>query len=301
MGLNTTEAERREQAAQDFALKMQLEIAAAVAFRSLFNTISRDLELFYQQTGNVPSAEVYSDETAAIVGRQNRRVSQAFMGQLLDFLKANPDDSNVLALQQVAQAQGQTIEQVIAAMEFEIATNTQEFIRMNTAQDTKFITQTTQKELDSAIVIATTLLLEEGKEPTRAAVSKLAAKDFKNRGVGRANTLATTVTQKAAEGTKQIERDAFFNKRNSLDSMAQGVLQVSEVEIWISVGDERVRLSHVEADGQIKEGVFTVQGQSLNFPGDTSLGATVDNTINCRCAAIPVINDVPITPEFQNG
>lgn len=54
---------------------------------------------------------------------------------------------------------------------------------------------------------------------------------------------------------------------------------------WVSMRDERVRVSHWEADGQtvpINE-PFIVNGHKMMFPGDDSLGAPIDEIINCRC------------------
>ena len=65
----------------------------------------------------------------------------------------------------------------------------------------------------------------------------------------------------------------------------------SAVKIWRSQGDSRVRtgvFNHLSADGQrvpVSE-PFTVSGESLMWPGDTSYGASVGNVINCRCSAI---------------
>jgi HK97 family phage portal protein len=54
---------------------------------------------------------------------------------------------------------------------------------------------------------------------------------------------------------------------------------------WIATFDSRTRDPHAHAHGQrvsIAE-PYIVGGQKLMFPGDTSLGATGDNTIQCRC------------------
>jgi uncharacterized protein with gpF-like domain len=55
--------------------------------------------------------------------------------------------------------------------------------------------------------------------------------------------------------------------------------------------DEKVRPAHVEANGQIVpfKQPFDVDGQSLMYPGDMSLGASIDNVINCRCVLVPII------------
>lgn len=54
---------------------------------------------------------------------------------------------------------------------------------------------------------------------------------------------------------------------------------------WITRQDERVRLAHrhahLQETGLIQN--FTVNGEQLLFPGDTSQGASAKNTIGCRC------------------
>jgi len=57
------------------------------------------------------------------------------------------------------------------------------------------------------------------------------------------------------------------------------------VKVWNSLLDGRERDSHHEAHGQ-EAGVtdaFTVGGAFLRFPGDSSMGAPLRETINCRC------------------
>jgi HK97 family phage portal protein len=60
---------------------------------------------------------------------------------------------------------------------------------------------------------------------------------------------------------------------------------------WIATRDDRTRTSedsefdHLEADGQkvAMDQPYTVSGEQLMFPGDSSLGASAGNTIQCRC------------------
>lgn len=62
-------------------------------------------------------------------------------------------------------------------------------------------------------------------------------------------------------------------------------------ENWLSTPDSRTRdgdFDHVAADGQEanEAGEFTVSGEKMDFPGDTSFGASAGNIINCRCTNI---------------
>lgn len=90
---------------------------------------------------------------------------------------------------------------------------------------------------------------------------------------------------------------------------------------WVSVGDARTRLSHANANGQIRdmEEDFEINGALMKHPGDPKGGAK--NVVNCRCVVVYVddedldlIEDTkPVKPvadaprqdsfdwEFENG
>lgn len=57
---------------------------------------------------------------------------------------------------------------------------------------------------------------------------------------------------------------------------------------WVSMRDEHVRVSHWEADSQtvpINE-PFIINGYKMMFPLDDSMGAPIDEIINCRCVEL---------------
>ena len=60
---------------------------------------------------------------------------------------------------------------------------------------------------------------------------------------------------------------------------------------WIATKDHRTRKWHGIADGQRvgMEEAFTVGGEKLMFPGDTSHGASGWNIYNCRCSVKAVV------------
>lgn len=62
-------------------------------------------------------------------------------------------------------------------------------------------------------------------------------------------------------------------------------------KVWSTMLDAKVRPAHAAAEGQGLDGSvsaerpFVVGGEQLLFPGDTSLGASLGNVINCRCSS----------------
>jgi len=73
-------------------------------------------------------------------------------------------------------------------------------------------------------------------------------------------------------------------------AIEQGAIRADSVtKVWDATLDSRTRPDHVAAHGQEAQGIdgrFTLaDGSQLLYPGDTSLGASASQTINCRCYA----------------
>ena len=67
----------------------------------------------------------------------------------------------------------------------------------------------------------------------------------------------------------------------------------SLTKTWITARDARVRMAHQSMNGKnipINE-VFIVNGEQMKRPGDTSLGASASNVINCRCSLLYIPDD----------
>ena len=108
----------------------------------------------------------------------------------------------------------------------------------------------------------------------------------------------------AGEGTDQLARrvagtyDAFAGYRaervartevvsaSNLGSRA-GALStgLDLTHSWLATRDDRTRDIHASVDGQTQamNDPYTVEGEELMFPGDTSKGASAGNVVNCRC------------------
>ncbi len=90
----------------------------------------------------------------------------------------------------------------------------------------------------------------------------------------RAMTIASTETAAAYGSARQ-------------EALEQSGVQWKQ---WLTSGNDNVRPTHAAAEGQTRRIAepFTVGGASLMFPGDGSLGAGPEETINCHCVSVAV-------------
>ncbi len=93
--------------------------------------------------------------------------------------------------------------------------------------------------------------------------------------IGREGTRALTVTQQAAEQSKALEAGELTGPA------------VVPGKRWDTQGDNVVRPHHLEVDSDVVpiSEPFLVNEELLQYPGDTSLGATASNVAGCRCSA----------------
>ena len=84
---------------------------------------------------------------------------------------------------------------------------------------------------------------------------------------------------------------AATSQRDELAKQVPGLEQQ-----WISTADNRTRIEHLKAHGQIVPvgKPFIIGGEELRFPGDPA--ASAENTINCRCTVITVIPEIGPIP-----
>jgi hypothetical protein len=87
----------------------------------------------------------------------------------------------------------------------------------------------------------------------------------------RANTIARTETTNA------------MSKAQILALESSGLIWE---KAWKAIRDDRTRDAHFITDPKlfipIKDN-FVIKGELLAYPGDSTQGATMNNTINCRC------------------
>lgn len=96
----------------------------------------------------------------------------------------------------------------------------------------------------------------------------------------------------SAGRAERIARTEVLAAGNAGSLAAAGSFGVPMKKLWLTTLDDRTRgmdpkdpISHVDPDGQaVKlDEPFLVAGEQLQFPGDSSLGASAGNVVNCRC------------------
>lgn len=80
----------------------------------------------------------------------------------------------------------------------------------------------------------------------------------------------------------ECEANSILNYRQYLKAVKAGKTKKK----WIDVGDKRERKTHLEVGGTTLpiDEPFSVGDSLLQFPKDTSLGASADEIVNCRCS-----------------
>ncbi len=118
--------------------------------------------------------------------------------------------------------------------------------------------------------------VEAGEDMRQLATRVRAASEMT---AARAMTIARTEVHRAAEA-------------GSLAQMRLSGFTNFEVQKrWLATEDERTRLAHLQADGQLRglNEVFDVGGEGLQFPGDPM--GRADNIVNCRCTMSYIFPD----------
>jgi hypothetical protein len=97
--------------------------------------------------------------------------------------------------------------------------------------------------------------------------------------------LINAYSDKAKKRSRKIAYSEVHESTNYGTMEAATALYRAVDKVWIATPDDRVRDAHIAAQGQRRQldQFFLVGGDRLNFPGDSSLGASLSNTLNCRC------------------
>lgn len=288
MASNKTEEELAAKAAEDLAKKLKLEQPVAVKLRNLFRDIAKDVTNVYSHSGRAVDADNYRDEVHGIIKAAYRRTSDAFGSDIADHLEENAKnekDPLVSALYLLAIQRGTSVDDEIRKFKAKKETYIRDYTNDVVPEKTDQITKTTQKNINEAIAISLAAASQTEPYPDQHGIAQMIGDHFEEANLYRGQMIAQDVTQDAAESAKLIEAEAVDEFVNEVRQ--QGVADIEAIKTWVTMGDDKVRETHVEADGQEQpvDQPFIVDGELLMNPGDPSLGASPGNIINCRCTA----------------
>jgi len=261
MPLAQTRAERQRQGALDTAKKMRLEIPFAKDIRRILKAISDDFYNEYIRSGSVIDVNAYADDLNAALKKNYRNIANKFKRNL------RTDKS---------------IDMETKGVDENIEGSLKQYIDVHSVKQTGLILNTTKELLNKDLQDSIIALSESGQDLTNEKVADTTWKKNSARVAGRAKTIAETETQNMSEKTKQTEADELVIAGAIIAGIA--ITQLLKKR-WNSQLTERTRFPHAVADGQVRNITqpFMVNGQLLMYPGDTSLGASAGNTVNCRC------------------
>lgn len=265
--------------AEDLALKLKFERQLEKSMRNFFKDLSSEVKHHYAVTEQILDTRQFDSEIAVILMQHYRKVSNAFEKRLrLDIQK-------IFHIYETK------------ALDDKVKKKLNEYFKRRSIEQTSFISQTNSKELFNSFQSIMLGAAMEGVFLPKKKLSELASDDFEVRALGRAKTIGQTETQSSSEKTKDIEAESLLDDQ----VIAEGVVLRPEniTKTWSAILDTHTRIAHAEADDQTvnQDDPFLVDGEQLMYPGDTSLGASLENIINCRCNTTRAI-DLSELPEF---
>jgi len=263
------------EARRDLTEKLRFERLLADEIRAFNRRMVRGTVGEYGRTGRPFDASTVQPELAEILLKHYDRVSPEFDNQITDIL---PEDIEATDAETAAIASALAL-----------------FFAARAPEQAGIITGTNQRNIDDSITAAISVSQEEaaaGRPQTRFDIAALTGAVLSRKLTGRVTGIASLETQAPAETAKATEAQVLTGQPPSITG---GTLRETPVaKEWVTVGDERVREAHVLADSQTMtlNAPFQVGGELLRWPGDTSLGATAGNVINCRCSSVVSRDDV---------
>lgn len=242
----------------------------------LLRQMARDFEKLYAEKGVYLDFNAYAEKWQRLLARHYKNVQDEFIGVASEELDV-PMSRDKMAL-------------FILALQI--------MREQRASASSRQIIDTSAEQMADSISKAELYMQQESMPISNDAVAALALEIFGRKIESRATTIAMTETQYVAETVKNIEADCLTNNKNSF--LVQAVEQDASLAVssymtdapigyekeWLSALLPTTRPSHAAAHGQkvAPSELFYVGGEYLKYPGDTSMGATAGNVVNCYCA-----------------
>jgi hypothetical protein len=252
-----SEAKRLKKAAWQLNKKLRLERKLSAKMRRFLRKQNKMFLEAYEKLGITLDAQQTAPELQAILGEHYAKVAKVFAPVALEELNEELSKAGLDRVDSKDPA-------ILSALLF--------FAALAIRDSVPRITATSNKEIDKALIDSD----GDGRQAYRA---------LQARNIPRSNTIAMTETQKAAEGAKQT---AAETAGEVVAATTLAAVSVEQYKVWMTQGDKKVRSAHALVNFQEAplNDPFIVGGELLMFPGDSSLGASSWNTINCRCISL---------------
>ncbi len=246
--------------------KIQLEEKFKPELGTFFNKLSKDIFAVYFASGSILNLNAYYPELVTLLRTQYRRIANKFDAEFVSRIK----DPALKA----------SIENSL-----NVNHNIVDYINTQSEKQAQYILDTTRRELNHITANIIVNNTQTGVSLTNAQIAKNIQNEFKKRTKDRIDTIAMTETQITSEKVKLIEAQEVALAIDELPIVPK------VIKTWSSTLDNKTRVAHADADTQTQpiNKPFEVKGQLLMTPGDDSLGATMDNIINCRCSSVATI------------
>ena len=281
--------------AKQLAMKLKLENKLKPKLRKFFKQVGRDVRVIWTATGRIPSLDSFDVELTAILRDHYRLVADAFKDIPKESIKSHialgekkfveelPGGSDSSDLTTTIAAVILLLSSAMDKAEEEIVG----FIIDESVKHSGFILNTTRDELQSVTARVVANAVAQGEDLTLAEISARVEREFAANSRNRIDTIAVTETQGPSETTKLIMALALASTALTVPGVDGELLPGTVIKTWNSIIDSVTRPAHISANGQVvlNNTSFVVGGERLPAPGNSSLGASLKNIINCRCIA----------------
>lgn len=260
-------------AVAELALKVTLERRFRPEMARMFGVIVRDYRASVATLGVLPPNDLHVGPIESVLDNHYRRVQREFSGRVRRVAQRVKQDDDPRLTELIA----------LALLTWRNTVSTRR---------AREIVATNRSQMEQALEQARANVAARGDPLDNPVIAREAAVLLRARFNARLTTIATSETNEPAEATKQVEAEALGGMVPFI-LRGRGVI-MPETEPrdvqkrWQTVGDAKVRPSHVRVGGTILpvDGVFTVGQSRLRFPSDALLGAQVSETVNCRCSSV---------------
>jgi hypothetical protein len=273
---NLTQVEKESLANRYDENKRTFERALARDLRAFFASMSAELFASLAENGLPVDFNTYMEELTALLEKNYRKTGAFFSAHMQRLLKETQPrnfehEESILELQEERSLMDAALLLLLIPV-----------YRNHARQHAGFILDTTRKVFrDAQMQVFTDSFLQQ-RQLTQLESARQITKIFNERNKNRVIPLSENEVGDIAQISKQAEAEAFARR------LRNAGLIIEPQKTWITVGDEKVRDAHRGANGQKRplDGLYTVGGELLAYPKDTTHGASLWNTINCRCDSV---------------